>query len=73
MTNIYLSDKANQKTRPDNHEVEWMLEHYLSMFNEISSIITTTLTTIKSVESLIQLTLDTQRNRLVRTMNPDFL
>lgn len=45
--------------------MEYLLEHYQGMVNEIESINATTLTTIQATESLIQLSLDTQRNNLI--------
>lgn len=42
-----------------------MLEHYLTLIAEISNVNKTTLLMIQSTESLIQLSLDTQRNSLI--------
>jgi len=42
-----------------------LLEHYQGMVEEIASMNKTTMTTINSTESLIQLSLDTQRNKLI--------
>ena len=64
---MFLTDKELKKPRTkENHgEAELLLEHYQGLVEEISSIVTTTLTTIQATESLIQLSLDTQRNSLI--------
>jgi magnesium transporter len=65
---MYLSDTNSKQPRPGaNHtEVEYLLEHYLCLVEEISNVNKTTMMTIRSTESLIQLSLDTQRNSLIQ-------
>ncbi|KAJ3397659.1 magnesium ion transporter [Lobulomyces angularis] len=67
LASMFLSEKANNKPRKceDHGEVELLLEHYQGSLYELSSITELTMTTIQATESLIQLSLDTQRNNLI--------
>jgi magnesium transporter len=65
---MYLTDTHSKTPRsgPNHLEIEYLLEHYLCLVEEISNVNKTTMMTIQSTESLIQLSLDTQRNKLIQ-------
>ena len=54
---MYLTEtnRKTPRTRSNHLEVEYLLEHYLCLVEEISNVNKTTMMTIRSTESLIQL------------------
>jgi Mg2+ and Co2+ transporter CorA len=64
---MYLSDKSRGKAHAtsDHLEVELMLEHYLSLADELSSTAKAASSSLQSTQSMLSVVLDSQRNDLI--------
>jgi magnesium transporter len=68
MAAMYLTDKEQMGTpRPINQheEIELLLENYLKQIDEIENETSEVLSNIKTTEDIINITLDSQRNRVM--------
>ncbi|KAJ3055780.1 magnesium ion transporter, partial [Quaeritorhiza haematococci] len=67
MAALYFSEKMSGKSLdPSKHdEVEFLLEHYLSLIAELSARVSSVFSNINSSETVMHIVLDKQRNNLI--------